>query len=114
MTQSTDKWFRYFVETNESVLCEMCGDAHQISACPHQNDTGTRKVVPHDQEGKMAKVQLYKIMNYAKELHDSLHDDDELESWIQSKIATMSSMMGSVKHYLDYEYKKDLMEGEEE
>ena len=45
-------------------------------------------------------------MNYAKEIHDNLNDDDELEGWVQSKIATMASMIGSVKHYLEYEYKR--------
>tara|TARA_R100000808_G_scaffold21458_1_gene46358 strand:- start:954 stop:1295 length:342 start_codon:yes stop_codon:yes gene_type:complete len=113
MTESTEKWFRYLVETNEGVLCEMCGEhGHETGACPHHDGHDTRKVAPHDREGKMAKRQLYKIMNYAKEIHDNLHDNDELESWVQSKIATMSHMIGSVKHYLEYEYKKDLMEEE--
>ena len=112
MTKSTDKWFRYLVETSDGVVCEMCGDTHQISPCPHHNDPSARKMTPHDQEGKMAKAQLYKIMTLAKEVHDNLHDDDELESWIQSKIATMSHMIGSVKHHLEYE-SKDLMEDEE-
>ena len=40
------------------------------------------------------------------EIHDNLGDDDQLEGWVQSKIATMSSMMGAVKHYLEYEYKR--------
>tara|TARA_R110000765_G_scaffold259528_1_gene359721 strand:+ start:403 stop:741 length:339 start_codon:yes stop_codon:yes gene_type:complete len=112
MRQSTDKWFKYLVETNDGVVCEMCGDTHQVSPCPHHNDSPTHKVVPHDQEGKMAKAQLHKIMNHAQELYDNLHDDDELESWIQSKIATMSHMIGSVKQHLEYE-SKDLMEDKE-
>ena len=112
MTQSTDKWFRYLVETNDPALCEMCGDTHQASPCPHSDNYPTRKVVPHDQEGKMAKAQLHKIMNHAQELYDNLHDDDELESWIQSKIATMSHMIGSVKQHLEYE-SRDLMEDKE-
>ena len=81
--------------------------APKISAHDHHP---TRKVAPHDQEGKMAKAQLYKIANYAQEIYDSLHDDDELESWIQSKIATMSHMVSSVKNHLEHEYKKDMME----
>jgi hypothetical protein len=102
MSSPTSKWFKYLVEAN--TLCEMCGHDHGPGQCPSHGDT--RKVAPHDREGRMAKRQLYKIMNYAKEIHDNLHDDDELESWVQSKIATVSSMMGAVKHYLEYEYKK--------
>tara|TARA_R110000851_G_scaffold198102_1_gene349259 strand:+ start:605 stop:910 length:306 start_codon:yes stop_codon:yes gene_type:complete len=101
------------VETNDPALCEMCGDVdHQVNTCPHQDTTGTSKAVPDDQEGRMAKAQLYKIVNHAQELYDNLHDDDELESWIQSKIATMSHMIGSVKQHLEYE-SKDFMEDQE-
>ena len=112
MTKSTDKWFKYLVETGDGAICEMCGDTHQASPCPHHSDPPTRKVVPHDQEGKMAKAQLYKIINHAQELYDNLHDDDELESWIQSKIATMSHMIGSVKNHLEYEHKQGVLEEE--
>tara|TARA_R110000796_G_C14529054_1_gene431661 strand:+ start:297 stop:626 length:330 start_codon:yes stop_codon:yes gene_type:complete len=100
MTSPTSKWFKYLTESN--ILCEECGGMHE-GACP-MSDNSTE----HDDEGLMAKRQLYKIMNYAKEIHDNLGDDDQLEAWVQSKIATMSSMMGAVKHYLEYEYKKDM------
>jgi len=59
-----------------------------------------------DDEGGMAKSQLYHIARNAMMLHDSLKDEDQLEGWVQSKIATVSSMIGSVKHYLEYEYKR--------
>ena len=114
MSNSTSKWFKYLTE--EKTICEMCGKHHDMEMCPGHDDD-VRKVDHHDREGKMAKRQLYKIMNYAKEIHDNLHDDDELEGWVQSKIATMSSMIGSVKHYLEYEYKRDmhsLMEEEDD
>ena len=81
-------------------MCEMCGTAHH-GGCPDDRH------VEHDDEGRMAKSQLYKIANYAKEIHDNIGDDDQLEGWVQSKIATMASMIGSVKHYLEYEYKRD-------
>jgi len=35
-----------------------------------------------------------------------------LESWIQSKIATMSHMIGSVKNHLEYEHKQGVLEEE--
>jgi|TARA_R100000234_G_C4980859_1_gene170770 hypothetical protein len=104
MSSPTSEWFKYLTEAKS--LCEQCGGLHE-GMCPDHDDDG-RELSHHDREGKMAKRQLYKIMNYAKEIHDNLHDDDELESWVQSKIATMASMIGSVKHYLEYEYKKDM------
>ena len=98
MSNSTSKWFKYLTEN--STMCEMCGTAHH-GGCPDDRH------VEHDDEGRMAKSQLYKIANYAKEIHDNIGDDDQLEGWVQSKIATMASMIGSVKHYLEYEYKRD-------
>ena len=59
-----------------------------------------------DHEVQMARADLYKIAKYAMEIHDNIGDDDQLEGWVQSKIATVSSMIGSVKHYLEYEYKR--------
>jgi len=59
-----------------------------------------------DHEVQMARSDLYKIAKYAMEIHDNIGDDDQLEGWVQSKIATVSSMIGSVKHYLEYEYKR--------
>jgi hypothetical protein len=98
MSNSTSKWFKYLTEN--TTMCEMCGTAHH-GGCPDDRH------VEHDDEGRMAKSQLYKIANYAKEIHDNIGDDDQLEGWVQSKIATMASMIGSVKHYLEYEYKRD-------
>jgi hypothetical protein len=56
-----------------------------------------------DEEGGMAKSQLYKIAKYAIMLHDALDDDAQLEAWVQSKITLASEYVGKVKHYLEYE-----------
>lgn len=100
MSNSTSKWFKYLTENN--VVCEQCGGMHEGACVSEERDVG------YDDEGRMVKSQLYKIMNYAKEMHDNIGDDDQLEGWVQSKIATMASMIGSVKHYLEYEYKRDM------
>ena len=56
-----------------------------------------------DDEGGMAKSQLYKMAKYAIMLHDSLEDDTQLEAWVQSKITIASEYISKVKHYLEYE-----------
>lgn len=65
-----------------------------------------RKLRYNDPAGDMAKAQLQKIEMYAAKLNEMIHPDDELESWVQSKLARVSTDMGDVKHYLDYELKK--------
>ncbi len=57
----------------------------------------------HDNEGGMAKSQLYRIAKYAMELHDALEENTELEAWVQSKITKAADYMGTVKHHLEYE-----------
>ena len=104
MSSPTSEWFKYLTEA--TTICEECGDHHDMGQCPSHDDDG-RKLSHHDHEGKMAKRQLYKIMNYAKEIHDNLNDDDELEGWVQSKITKAADYLSSVKHYLEYEYKTD-------
>ena len=56
-----------------------------------------------DEEGGMAKSQLYNLAKYAIMLHDALEDETQLEAWVQSKITIATEYMGKVKHYLEYE-----------
>jgi len=59
----------------------------------------------HDQEGKMAKADLYKLATYSHKLFKQLHDDDQLEAWVQAKITKAADYVASVYHYLEYEMK---------
>lgn len=63
-----------------------------------------------DEEGGMAKKQLYNIAKYAIMLHDALEDETQLEAWVQSKITIAREYMGKVKHYLEYELGLELIE----
>ena len=92
-------------ENDEMMLDEMCGALPPPEEPAVMMPKMTRKVVPHDDEGRMAKSQLYKIAKYAMEMMENLHDDDELEGWVQAKITKAASYMSAAKHYLEYEYK---------
>ena len=56
-----------------------------------------------DREGAMAKQDLEKIATYSQKLSDRLQDNDQLEAWVQKKIAVASENLASVYHYLAYE-----------
>ena len=56
-----------------------------------------------DQEGAMAKADLYKLANYSFKLFKKLGDDDQLEAWVQAKITKAADYIASVYHYLEYE-----------
>lgn len=68
----------------------------------------------HGYEGRMVKTNLWKIAEYAKEMHDLLHDDEDLEPWVEEKIAVAAYMMDSVGHYLQYEKHRGHEEAEGE
>ena len=66
------------------------------------NDVGKDDYM--DDEGRMAKSQIYKMSKYAVKLHGRLDDMDQLPAWLQSKITKASDYMSMVYHYLDYEF----------
>jgi len=56
-----------------------------------------------DEEGGMAKSQLFKISNYGKEIGDMLAAEDQLPAWVQAKLTKCAMLMGDVKHFLEGE-----------
>jgi hypothetical protein len=56
-----------------------------------------------DQEGAMAKADLFKLANYSYKLFKKIQDDDQLEAWVQAKITKAADYIASVYHYLEYE-----------
>jgi hypothetical protein len=59
-----------------------------------------------DYEGYMTKSQLFKIGEYALKIHDMIQDGENLPEWMQSKVAQMDNMIGSVYHALNYDKKR--------
>lgn len=57
-----------------------------------------------DDEGRMAKSQMYKMANYVSKLSNMLDDMEQLPAWVQSKITKASDYMSAVYHYLEYEF----------
>lgn len=60
-----------------------------------------------DDDGFMAKRQLYDLAKYSVELHRMIQDTDELEPWIQAKITKAADYIDTVKHYLEYSGMRD-------
>ena len=65
-----------------------------------------------DDEGRMAKSQLYKIAKYASELYKMMDDNTQLDAWVQAKLTKACDYVGTVKHYLEGEEAIDML-GEE-
>jgi hypothetical protein len=69
----------------------------------------------YDNEGDMAKDQLFTIADAAEEIHDMLEDDTNLPEWAQNKITKAADYLDSVRDYLAAEMvDDDDMEDDEE
>ena len=66
-----------------------------------------------DDEGKMAKGQLMRMVNQASALAQMMDDDKQLDGWVQSKLTMASDYLDSVHDYLMHN-KQDVDEMEEE
>ena len=77
---------------------EMCG-AHNMQSIDKSMDKHD-----DDHEGNMAKRQMFKTAQYAVEIYDNIHDDDEFPAWVQSKMTKIADYIGAVKHYLEYDH----------
>ena len=84
------------------------GATPEMDAEMPADDAGGETIGTHgevDREGEMAKAQLTKLASYSGKLLDEIQDDDQLEAWVQSKIAIAADNIAAVYHYLAYEMK---------
>lgn len=58
-----------------------------------------------DNEGKMAKADLYRGAKHAMKLFQMLQDGQQLEGWVQAKITKAADYLDTVYHYMEYQAK---------
>jgi hypothetical protein len=88
----------------QAAIIKKQGGKVEEDAMLFTNDFAKQDQVNYiDDEGRMAKQQLFKIKKYAQELCDMLDDNTQLEGWVQSKITKAEEAIGAVKHYMEYE-----------
>ena len=56
-----------------------------------------------DNEGAMARADLYKLANYSLKLFKMMESNTQLEGWVQAKITKAADYIASVYHYMEYE-----------
>lgn len=85
--------------------------APAILPSPPQQAMGV-KMDPDGYEGRMAKGNLFRVAEYAMEMHNMIQDAENLEPWVEEKIAVAAQMIDSVAHYLKYEKTRGPQVGE--
>lgn len=84
------------------------GDDDKLICKPIKESQLTEGVLDDaDDDGFMAKRQLYDIAKYAVQLHKMIKDSDNLEPWVQAKITKAQDYIDTVKHYLEYQSVQD-------
>jgi hypothetical protein len=97
------------MKITKQLLREMIEEELMTSMEPalYPQQMPTAHVVdPHGYEGRMSKQNLFKIAEYANKLQQIIADNENLEPWVQEKIAVAADMMDSVGHYMIYEKMK--------
>ena len=77
-----------------------------IGSVEMSHGSGDYQVDPDGYEGSMAKTNLMKIAEYAESLMGMIRDDQNLEPWVEEKIAVAAYMMDAVGHHMQYEASK--------
>ena len=95
-------------EKLQKIIKEELEMAQNTSEMPYSGPKIGSKI--DDLEGEMAKNQLINIAKYAIAMAKGLDDNQELESWVQSKITLAQDYVSKVKHYLETELQVDFQD----
>jgi hypothetical protein len=61
--------------------------------------------VEDNNEGSMARAELYRAAKYSMKLFQMIQENQDLEGWVQSKITKAADYLDSVYHYMEYQTK---------
>lgn len=81
---------------------EECGMMQSEEAEGLPPEVSSIEVDPDGYEGYMAKGNLYKMGKSATELHNLIADEENLEPWVEEKIAVAARMIDDVADYMEY------------
>jgi hypothetical protein len=101
-SKSFRKKFRNMAAFGKWADSDAAGDfeVHQVTNESKQLSEGV--LDDHDDDGFMAKRQLYDLAKYSVQLHKMIQDSDNLEPWMQAKITKAADYISTVKHVLEY------------
>jgi hypothetical protein len=86
-----------------SLIKECMQDMGGYETVSHIAPSKTQNIDPDGYEGRMAKGNLFKAAEAASMLHDLLQDNENLEPWVEEKIAIASDSLATVADYMKYQ-----------
>lgn len=86
----------------KECMQDMSGYEQVSNMMPPSPQLSMGNMDPDGYEGRMAKGNLFKMAESATMLHNIIQDGENLEPWVEEKIAVAAQMIGSVADYLKY------------
>ena len=100
-------------EAHFGTIGHVVDDSGRVESVQENKKTIKEGVLDSDDEdGFMARSQLYFMARDAIKLHSVIQDQDDLEPWVQDKIASSSKDMDAVRRYTEYNAMKAEVEPE--
>ena len=66
-------------------------------------EKGASKQDEEQDEGRMLKAQLFRVIKNAQDLHNMIGEHEEFPGWIQAKITKATDYLQSVRNHIEYE-----------
>ena len=113
LAQSLSNAYEALEEAHFGVIGHVVDDSGRSESVQENKKTSKEGVLDSDDEdGFMARSQLYFLARDAIKLHSVIQDQDDLEPWVQNKIASSSKDMDAVRRYTEYNAMKAEVEPE--
>jgi|TARA_R100000049_G_C1896515_1_gene47876 hypothetical protein len=93
------------IREHQSILLEFPGGGGPVARMgPHANDADKDPA----EEGSVARKSLFHLGAQANQLHAMLADDENLEPWVQEKIAVAAENLENVFKHITYDKQNPL------
>ena len=90
----------------EDLAMSASGDSEQYESMTESRKLTEGVLDGDDEDGFMARSQLYFLAKDAITLHGMINDRDNLEPWVQAKITAAAEGMDAVRRYTEYQATK--------
>jgi|ETNvirenome_6_85_1030632.scaffolds.fasta_scaffold02305_13 hypothetical protein len=90
----------------KQIIQEEISDIYstRVYGTREEEDNGDHPEIDDDDyEWASVKAHLRKIHDLSKTIDDRMTDPDDVEEWIQEKVAVISAMLHSINHYQEEE-----------
>lgn len=102
MKISKNELKKIILEELQECMGMMGGDV-PFANMPVKISVSKPKKKSYDSDGRMANSNVYNLVKHAMMLSELIDDKDDLEPWVQEKLAVATEAIETIAEYLEYE-----------